>query len=664
MSDRRLYSHLKSNELINKIDSYNLNKSKSIRPPIGILKLILINMTIGNSQVVYDSHVWNFLKDTIIDYGDTNDGLKKLSFLILKNYVSNAFKHGKEKQNFVYTGLKDELFNYLIDRFERKKDFDVLKIMGAIEIGNVGDETFKIYTNGLWKLFIQEISNDSVNYEIIHVSIRLIYKIMRDESEKEKREDKVKFVFNKLFNLLNKSDDLRTISYVCDILLELVMNDKYPFLKLQLNIEIVSKLISIVTKSRSFKEKGKIGHFYPSILSILTYYKITESDESLCKDVITCIKPFLNFKELDFSVIINSIKCIIWFSNGITNEIEDIILDIVKTFLKLFFFENSKIIKYQRTLFFDCLRNFLLIIIKFENNIIKKDPNILKDIIINYILIDEEIDFENYIIDTKLEILYLLSLKEIEDEMIIKSLIHLIKSSNDNISYKAIRTINNLIVKDVKKYSNLLDELINLVSIEKNILTVAISIKDLKDEKISKKYISYVINERDIVYESISEGSFRDDSLIAYIWILGDLYDVEELLKLQSSIWKRVKHCQYDKQISIMNIYITSLLKGWSVTGRCADKVLEILKSIVSSDDFYLPVKRHVKYYCDLISQCQGNSEVIQNILINKQIRQNKNEDENENSDLSTETVNELCHVFGSLACIYLRDINSVFRKG
>ncbi|KAG0679810.1 hypothetical protein C6P42_005410, partial [Pichia californica] len=509
--DSKLYTILKPQEIQQEIDSYNL--SNSTRPPIVILKKIILNLTMGNSQLIKYNKIFSFICKIILKFSN-NEGVKKLGMLIMEMYVSSTFRsthnnnhnNGKEKNDNLDIELEG-LLPYLIEEARSSPpNINALHILGSVDIGCMSLQLLKNYTNSLWILINEKLSCEDENeifIEFIHLSIRLIQKIIKTEFNKELREDKIQIIFNKLFkNLIKFNNNIEISSAISETLINLTTANKYPFLKIELTIFHVSKIISMITNLRSNTlisgDLLLINHFnqIPSLLTLLTKFKIENSNKSLRKDIITCVKPFMN--DNDVSVIMNSIKCVIYFLDGINNndkhnnDINDeefnfkIAIEIIQSFNKFFSNDNNKIIKEDRTIFFDCLRNLILVIIKFGklfkkhnyNDSVDIDIEIFQILIEKFININEEIDIEPYIIDTKLEILYLLSIEGIENKLIIEILFKLIKSSNNEISYKSFRTLGNLIVKE-NKYLYLMDSLIDQISINKNLLVISIFIKDL-----------------------------------------------------------------------------------------------------------------------------------------------------------------------------------------
>lgn len=691
--DAKLYTKLKPHEIQNEINTYNSLNSVKQKPPVTILKKIMINLTIGNLQLIERATILSFVCQTIVNFSDSNEGVEKLALLILEMYLSSAFSNnsGSKNSNDNVGELDDELEKLLPLLIEnaggKNQDMDALHVLGAIDVNSMmGLQLVKKYTNSLWILVNEKLSDDvdELRVEFIHVSIRLIQKIVKTEHHKELREDKIKVLFHKLMQILEKSNDIKIISAVAQTLLDLTLTtNKYPFLSIDLNMNHISKILSVITKLRTTAHSNYYSQL-PSILTLLTKFQVTEKTRKVSKDIITCVKPFI--ADNDLSVFMNSIKCIIYYLNEIKDNkfVSKVSIEILQSFINFFELNDEEIIKLNRTIYFNSLRNLILIIIKFGEKIEKADSSVIKTLILKFIQIDESIDVETYIIDTKLELLYLLSIKGIEDEMIIELLLPLVRSGNTDISYKAIRTIGNLVVK-LEKYISVIEELIKGISIEKNLLAISIFIKDLAvvnnnyNSNLCAMFIERINTTKHNIYENVNRDYCKDEDIISFIWVLGEFGYFDELIKLRDCIWRNSETTklygdQSDElkeiQLFTLDIYLTALIKAWinneNVTKTRNDELLQILKDLASTSR---QLETRVRFYLQVMCKCGGDKHKLESILTMKNV-DNKEKQESvesqggENGGLSEETVNELCGVFGSLACVYLRGVQSVFRNG
>lgn len=688
--DSKLYTRLKVYEFQEEIRSYN--DSGTTRPPLSILKKIIANLTVGNTQLIAYNDIFAFVCRITLQFGDQNEGVKKLGMLILEMFMSTAYKSARSGKSG--TGAKDvdldsvlsQLLPYLVrDAGDANGDVNALRILGAVDSGFMSTKMFSNYTNQLWVLANEKLSSDNeeeVRIEFIHVTIRLIQKIAKSEADKEMAEDKIKVIFSKLVNILNKFDNIQILSSVAETMLDLTLTNKYPYLRIQLTMHQVSKLISVITQLRSkpVSNKAEFGRVAP-ILALLTKYKIDDANKTISKDVITCVRPFMSGTNL--SVVMNSIKCVIYYLGDTHDENFNgrVIVEIVKVFCRLFEFEDGKMVRENRTVFFNCLRNLILVVIKYGDEIHRKNGDIFKNLIQNYVCIHEEVDTETYIIDSKLELLYLLSIKGIEDEMVIRILLPLVRSANPDVSYKAIRTIGNLAVRE-PKYMDVMAELIEKVSVEKNLLAISIYIKDLtvlhgpSEEKVVSTYLRRVSSSKDRVHGMIAAADFKDEDVISYIWVLGEFGGVGDLLELRGAVWSRFelrsRLVDYDDdfrhkemQHFIMDMYLTSLVKAWVRTGQRGAEVLALMRD---TEKLSRQLSRRVTFYLQVIHACGGDQAKLRTVLLLPEMPSTSPDEaaaaDEDSCGLTDETVSELCTVFGSLACVYLRGVHSVFRNG
>lgn len=684
--DSKVYTRLKVYEFQEEIRTYN--ESGSARPPLSVLKKIIANLTIGNNQLIGCNDIFAFVCRVTLQFGDQNEGVKKLGMLILEMFVSSAFKSSRrskanmDNKEVDLDSILGQLLPYLVRQSgEGTGDVDALRILGAVDTEFMSSKMFNNYTNQLWILVNEKLSADNdedIGAQFVHVSIRLIQKLTKSETDKELAEDKIKVIFNKLVNILNRSNNIQLLSAVAETILDLTLTNKYPYLRINLTMNHVSKLISVITQLRSRPSLNKNYNQVSPILTLIAKFKVNDSNRNISKDIITCVRPYMSDKNL--SVVMNAIKCIICFlgethDDNFNGKVE---VEIIKVFQKLFESDNGRIVRENRTVFFMCLRNLILIVIRYGDEIQSKNKDIFKNLIQHHVKINEETDVETYIIDTKLELLYLLSIKGIDDEMIIQILMPLVRSANIDISYKAIRTIGNLVVRE-KKYLKVMKDLIERVSAEKNLLAISIFIKDLTiqngsvEKSIIDQYIDRVVESKDRIYSMIAEGEFKDEDVISYIWVLGEFGEVGELIEMKKTISERfrvktslVNHDDDFKfkemQQFIMDMYLTSLIKAWVRTGQRGDEVLAIMKDIQKVSK---QLERRVLFYSQVIQACDGDQQKLKSILLLPHVNDlSIPAEEEDNCGLSADAVSELCSVFGSLACVYLRGVHSVFRNG
>ena len=238
--------------------------------------------------------------------------------------------------------------------------------------------------------------------------------------------------------------------------------------------------------------------------------------------------------------------------------------------------------------------------------------------------------------------------------MLFRSLKPLIKSSNDNISYKTIRTLCNLIIKDDEKFEKLLNELINEegITMDKHYLSISIALREVNEKNMQKYgevFLGKVGNDINIDNRYIS-----DEDIISYIWILNRLNKIEELVDIKGKLIKRMDGDTIDKKTYIFDTYLTSIVKSSIDIGYESDKLLSIMGDI-SGISKQLEIR--VNYYIRLMISCQGDYKMLREIL-----KRNSGISTNTNSGLDDDTVDEMCFVMGSIASVYLRPVHTVFK--
>ena len=620
MSDSRLYIPIKHHDF-----QYEIKSISFKHPPIGILKKLLANFISIGDIYSNDEIIWSFILKCYKMYNN-HKIINQLTYNLLEMRLNGSY--GIIKENLEWIG---ELIEYL----NKNECFGKLELLSCISDKCVSDDIYKEVVSVLWDYICDKLDGGNDDTMVIHSCIRLVKKLDNNNNNKNnnKNKDKIDLLFDKLMKLLNNCKNYEIISSIADTLLEI---EKYSTKRIQLNNGNVSTLITIITNERPTS----------SIISLLVKFKIDKVDQ-LCKDVITCIESFMKDND-DISIMVNTIKCIIYYLNGVEKDGKfymKIVNEIIMSFRRMF----EKFIN-DRIVFFNLLRNFLLIVIKFNIN------DEYKEIIEKFIIIDENKDIEYYIIDTKLEILYLICLNGEKDtnEYIIRQLKPLIKSSNDNISYKTIRTLCNLIIKDDEKFEKLLNELINEegITMDKHYLSISIALREV-NEKNMQKYGEVFLGKvgNDI---NIDNRYINDEDIISYIWILNRLNKIEELVDIKGKLIKRMDGDTIDKKTYIFDTYLTSIVKSSIDIGYESDKLLSIMGDI-SGISKQLEIR--VNYYIRLMISCQGDYKMLREIL-----KRNSSISTNTNSGLDDDTVDEMCFVMGSIASVYLRPVHTVFK--
>jgi hypothetical protein len=703
MSDRRLYTRLRASELHLEIQTYTskINTTESnahaIRPPLGILKKLLANRSMNNNDGVNDgdSTIWGFVVENLVKFGEVHEPFRKLALLLLESVLNgshfNASKshgHGNGHGNGGNLEWVDTLYEYLKRTLMQNGECDseALRVLASVEKSSiVGESAFCKFSDLLYTVLEERLSGsngDAISYNEIYACLRSVQKIAVCERDVELRNGKISGVFDTLVNVLSVSDDLCVVSAVAGTLLEMTSHHSaFPFLDLHAKLNngdrLLLKLIGMLNQLRSAPQHAAAGVDVPALLSLLTAFNASVP-VSKQHEVMECLKPFAMSE--DISIVLNSIKCLIHFMND--DSIQETIVYILRSFECCFQRNDGEMMAQveYRGIFFSILRNLLLIVIRFSKEICRDESGMIDTLIDKYIALDERVDVETYIIDTKLELLYVLSLNDVgRSEKILSMLKPLIKSANSDISYKSLRTLCNLIIKDGKRYRGVLEDLVSsddIYSFEKRVLSLSIPLREMTDTDgtdLGKRYLKHLsmlgedrihaqITDRDNVYVS-------DEDVVAYTGLLGNLSDVTALLALENALVERTTATETQTQMQtdtmdeaqsyILEVYASSLVRAWATASAAdldTDTDAVVLHSLQRVAGLSAAVERRVNACLRLVTAAGAihapltatSTDLVAPAPVG----------------LDVAAAGELCAVLGSLACVYLRPVAAVFRRG
>jgi hypothetical protein len=695
MSDRRLYTRLRASELHLEIQTYTskINTTESnahaIRPPLGILKKLLANRSMNNNDGVNDgdSIIWGFVVENLVKFGEFHEQFKKLALLLLESVLNGSHFNASKSHNHGHGGTLewvDTLYEYLKRTLMQNGECDseALRVLASVEKSSiVGESAFCKFSDLLYTVLEERLGSsngDAISYYEIYACLRSVQKIAVCERNVELRNGKISGVFDTLVNVLSVSDDLCVVSAVAGTLLEMTSHHSaFPFLdlhaKLNSDDRLLLKLIGMLNQLRPAPQHAAAGVDVPALLSLLTAFSAGVS-VSKQHEVMECLKPFAMSE--DTSIVLNSIKCLIHFMND--DPIQETIVYILRSFECCFLRNDGEMMAQveYRGIFFSILRNLLLIVIRFSKEICRDESGMVDTLIDKYIALDERVDVETYIIDTKLELLYVLSLNDVgRSEKILRMLKPLIKSANSDISYKSLRTLFNLIIKDGKRYRGVLEDLVSsddIYSFEKRVLSLAIPLREITDSDatdLGKRYLKHLsilgedqihaqIADRDNVYVS-------DEDVVAYTGLLGNLSDVTALLALENALVERTTATETptdtmdESQSYILEVYASSLVRAWA-TATAADLDTDtdavVLHSLQRVAGLSGAVERRVNACLRLVTAAGA---------INAPLTATSTDPVTPAPvGLDVAAAGELCAVLGSLACVYLRPVAAVFRRG
>lgn len=579
MSDRKYYQLARNSELNYEMSTYLA--SGRVRAPTALLKKLLINLTINRQHFRTDKIV-PFVCEILRQWKDVTS-ICEIAYRVLDMYG-------------VWT---IEAVECLLGMRDNDKCWSVL---GNVDVKSTERHILEKVSDALYDYIVQEGLN---SMEKVRLCVRVLEKLnFLGESEKIKR------IMEMLYKAIG--DPILTES-VCDVLIDLKDRMKNVSICVVVDRTCVDKIVSQV--------KGA-----PSIFTLLTKYKPFEDDKELKRRVVNWALPYVQCGI--FPIVMNAVKCVLCYTDDNSSHILPQILKGLEKMIE----EGKMTDGYRRTLLFDVLRNMILLVVKYGSSGFDQFTE-------KYVRIYENVDVEPYIVDTKLELMYLLSLHGGEKErfMINRWLADLSNSSSDELSYKAVRTVGNLYMRQEGICDSIMTNLVETLSIEKNLFTLGIALREVGG-RLAHSYVSKVKERREEVYDIISEGIWKDDDVIGYIGTLAVLGEVDELVTLKDSLWKRVEG--KDNRVMIIDAYVNALVRGYiSSGGQSNDIVLAVLNQ--AREDMGPIVASRVN---TLLS--------IRDITILDSNRNSRNRSEPPETPLDV-SVDSL----GTLACLYMRSL-------
>lgn len=480
-------------------------------------------------------------------------------------------------------------------------------VLTSINVKSTNAEVIKYVTDALY-LYITHNGMDDTRK--IRMCVRVIQKLSVSGDE-----ERVNVVMRKLYDILG--DPIFSES-VCDVLDDLSERVKDVNVEIVLEKSQVEKLIHVINRG------------CPSVFTVLTKYKLGKGDtddSNLAEEVIKWAMRYINSGV--FPVVMNAMKCVLYYKSD--NSVSDVLPQILRG-LDTMIEEGGMTEGYKRTLFFDVLRNMILLVVEYGGEG-------FRELMEKYVQIYEVVDVEPYIIDTKLELMYLLSVHggDLEREKIGSWLCELSRCGNEELSYKAVRTVGNLYIKHQgkghKEDGTVMETLVSTLNVDKHLLALGIALREVGGN-IAKKYATRIGEHRAEVYTKIGNGRWKDDDVIGYIGTLSVLGEVEELVLIQEFLWKRVEG--RDSRVMIMDAYVNALVQGYVASGgKEQDRVLNILQK--ASEEMGTVVADRIE--C-LLSQ---RDVVTQDSLAGIEAR---------DSELAVSAVS-----LGTLACLYMRSL-------
>jgi len=636
MSDSRLYIILKPSEIINDIEIYSASAS---RPPVGILKKIYVNTMMGNYDLIKHVDIFKFVLHSVTKYSAKLDFQLRIDVLELclcGGYlrVERPIEDLNELYDWFQTSLKQKELDVSTERH-------ILKLLASID-PSIGNASFIKFVGLLEETVNKKLEGPDIRSEYVYLGLRLIQKL-----DCINKDNKIYPFFEKLVSVINRVDDIKVLIAVSNTIMDLLVSKKYPTLTFQLSPLHTTKLLAVINNYRT----NRIGENLDisSIFALL----MRNEEQHMLTDIIICVKPFI--LDHDVSTAMSAIKCMVYHLDRVSHKNDGLSYDRhINELLESY--ETLLIrVKDNRIMLFNCLRNLIILVIKYSEGAYKKDTLAIQKLL-ESIKIDLHVDKETYIIDTKLEILYLLAVRDIEYERIFELLEDLITNeevSND-ISYKTICTIGNIMnnTTEDKRYSYILNHLIDDLDLNTNLLCISVFFKNsiLKGKYDLLKIKGYIEKVKQCDFQQyITSASARDEDILCYVWILGETKERNELVQLAQ--YMKEKH-----DLILLDVYINALAKVYNA------QIVDVLASLKGLS---LVTDRKIEFYLQLIRYCAETDQNIDEFMSMKE--DSKVFEQEESSGLQFQSQQVLCDELGtildSVCCVYLRSENNVFHK-
>lgn len=597
-------------DIVADIAKYTNSNKNHARPPIAILRKIILLLEDPRFQP-QNLEITTFITDTYKDYID-NDQVRLLVYLILDTY---------DPGTSLTLICEPQFLNLLVNQ-SLNGDFHAMKTLLSTSHNTHIIGTFDSSITKTLYDYWSHLPIEKHTIYTIHMGVTFTPTIPS------------KTVIEQLLSILQSSNDRLLVSPICESIMSL--SPKVD-LKPLLNVHHVSKLLPCLLQSKDLEHQFRIS----SILSLLSHFDTTING-NFANDILTCVSTLL--KSENVLVFLNTVKCMISIlsCSGIAHE--KYLLQILKSFDSIYKGIQGK--EHPRMLYFLALRNLIIFMLKYKDTFLSNAEigNALLSLVKTYSMVDPLIDSELYIIDTKLEIIYLLTKHGIfgDHKETFDILLKLVRSSNSEISYKSIRTIGNLLVNFPQIYtSQLLDSLVVFTS-HIHRLALSISLSELDNASLISTYLDQLLEQPD----PIIRPDFRTDDIVAFLVLLGKSKShIDTLLSVYKDLQVRV-FANSDEKVYIYDAFISSLIYSYTNNSLSHGKdILEIMKHIYNDHKLPLYVRKKVSFHTRLLTMGHTLPELPPH-----------------EHTMSEFDPSELTPDMGTLASVYLRPVRSIFR--
>ncbi|KAG7693162.1 hypothetical protein KL930_004753 [Ogataea haglerorum] len=428
--------------------------------------------------------------------------------------------------------------------------------------------------------------------------------------------EEVREQFLTALNHLLHDPTVSVVAAAVDCLRDLVEN--YDGLQLSIDRNNCFRIVELLAGCDEWSQVSLLN-------SVMAFVPQTEGDAiSLAEK---CI-PLLQHG--NSSVVLNALKVIVYLSNYVRNFV-----DVLPAITKRVSGCISNLMSKPAEIQFLTMRNVILLLL---------DKAEMLDLQVSMFFC--QFDDPVYIKDTKLELIFLLA-NESNISLVLRELEEYALEIDDQMVRKSIRAIGNLAIKIPSVADRSIEVLGGLLasSLPHIVQEVAIILKDIL-RKYPGKYlylIDSLVQNVDLLTDSDSRGSF--------IWILGEycssIPDSADILqKLYANFDTEPTQVQLTTLTAVVKAYLCLPSK------KTENLVLDVLRK--TTEEANEPdVRERAYFYWRLLSSHKDIKDIVKPVLPIIEVSSDK---------LPPEILEELELNIGSLASIYLRPVQQVFR--
>ncbi|ODV87902.1 hypothetical protein CANARDRAFT_185613, partial [[Candida] arabinofermentans NRRL YB-2248] len=598
MGDSKLYTRMKPSELQADLKSHD-KKLKSGIYKKTVLKKIVANMTMGNNEVLM------LMKEVIAiikEYGDSDMEIKRLGYLFITTYYQQKPKDVLS----IIPILEKDFYN---DKSPIIKSL-ALKTMSCIKLPE--------FINSLIPML-----NDALKDKDAYVRKTAAFTVAKIYTKQQPQQTDVKIQqdYDDLLQSLNKllyDSNMTVISAALCALNDIT--ERTNALQLSISRNHAVDLISGLNNCNEWCQIYILN-------SLMSFVPQTQQD---ALEIIEMCIPYLQHG--NSSIVLNSMKVIVYLGNYVVN-----LSDLLPVLPKRISGCISNLMSKPSEIQFLAMRNIILLLLN-------KSKLVELDVRMFFCQYDDPI----YTKDTKLEIIFLLA-NESNIDIVLTELEEYAYEIDNQMVRKAIRAIGNLAIKIESTSNRCVSVLANLLTnpISHIVQEISIVVKDILRSYPGKFnfLLDLLVKNVKLIEEPSSKASI--------IWILGEYNQIiPDSVKILSEMYQSID----DECTEVKLTMLTAIMKAYVCQpqlGDCGELVIDILKKTTENTDDP-DIRERGYFYWRLISS--------QHLKIKDIIKPKLPIIETENDRLPQDILEELELCMGTLASIYLRPLQQVFR--